>query len=307
MKITAIKSLVCNARMRNWVFVKVETDQPGLVGWGEATLEWHTRSVVGAVEDLATLLMGEDPRRIEHLWQMMFRQHFWHSSGIVRATAMSGIDIALWDIAGKDLGRTVPPPVGWPRARLRAPLLPLGRRTHGGLLRDPGGQCGPVRRPSARGGGQRIFSVQVDGGASDRRPGGNEARVGRRAGRRAHARRRRRWHRHHGRLPCSPLAAHGHALRQGPRTLSIVFSRGAVLAGGIPSARSYQCLGIHADCDRREIDQPHPVQGFVRGTRLQRSYRRISRIAAACRPRARSAPWPKRTASVLRPTTRRVR
>jgi galactonate dehydratase len=104
MKITAIRSLVCNARMRNWVFVKVETDQPGLVGWGEATLEWHTRSVVGAVEDLATLLIGEDAGRIEHLWQMMFRQHFWHSSGIVRATALSGIDIALWDIAGKALG-----------------------------------------------------------------------------------------------------------------------------------------------------------------------------------------------------------
>jgi galactonate dehydratase len=104
MKITAIKPLVCNARMRNWVFVKVETDQPGLVGWGEATLEWHTRSVVGALEDLATLLIGEDAGRIEHLWQMMFRQHFWHSSGIVRATALSGIDIALWDIAGKALG-----------------------------------------------------------------------------------------------------------------------------------------------------------------------------------------------------------
>ncbi|HVW67328.1 MAG TPA: galactonate dehydratase [Steroidobacteraceae bacterium] len=103
MKITAIKSLVCNARMRNWVFVKVETDQPGLVGWGEATLEWHTRSIVGAIEDLATLLVGEDPRRIEHLWQIMFRQHFWHGSGIVRATAISGIDIALWDIAGKIL------------------------------------------------------------------------------------------------------------------------------------------------------------------------------------------------------------
>ncbi len=104
MKITAIRSLVCNARMRNWIFVKVETDQPGLIGWGEATLEWHTRSVVGAIEDLATLLVGEDPGRIEHLWQMMFRQHFWHSSGIVRATAMSGIDIALWDIVGKTLG-----------------------------------------------------------------------------------------------------------------------------------------------------------------------------------------------------------
>ncbi len=101
MKITAIKSMVCNARMRNWVFVKVETDQPGLIGWGEATLEWHTRAVVGALEDIAALLIGQDPRRIEHLWQMMFRQHFWHGSGIVRSTAMSGIDIALWDIAGK--------------------------------------------------------------------------------------------------------------------------------------------------------------------------------------------------------------
>ena len=104
MKITAITPLICNARMRNWVFVKVETDQPGLVGWGEATLEWHTRAIVGALEDLAALVVGQDPRRIEHLWQMMFRQHFWHSSGIVRATAMSGIDIALWDIAGKVLG-----------------------------------------------------------------------------------------------------------------------------------------------------------------------------------------------------------
>ncbi|QDU97487.1 enolase C-terminal domain-like protein [Lignipirellula cremea] len=101
MKITAIETHVCHARMRNWVFVKVVTDQPGLFGWGEATLEWHTRSVVGAVEDLAELVVGEDPRRIEHLWQMMFRQHFWHGNGVVRSTAISAIDIALWDIAGK--------------------------------------------------------------------------------------------------------------------------------------------------------------------------------------------------------------
>jgi galactonate dehydratase len=104
MRITAIQTLVCHARMRNWVFVKVVTDQPGLYGWGEATLEWHTRSVVAAVEDLAPLLVGEDPRRIEHLWQMMYRQHFWHGHGVVRSTAISGIDIALWDIAGKIAG-----------------------------------------------------------------------------------------------------------------------------------------------------------------------------------------------------------
>lgn len=101
MKITGIETLVCHARMRNWIFVKVVTDQPGLWGWGEATLEWHTRSVVGAIEDISTLLIGEDPRRIEHLWQMMYRQHFWHGNGIVRGTAISGIDIALWDIMGK--------------------------------------------------------------------------------------------------------------------------------------------------------------------------------------------------------------
>src|SRR5688500_6160787 len=101
MKITAIETLVCHARMRNWIFVKVLTDQPGLYGWGEATLEWHTRSVVGAIEDLATLLVGEDPTRVEHLWQIMHRQHFWHGNGVVRGTAISGIDIALWDILGK--------------------------------------------------------------------------------------------------------------------------------------------------------------------------------------------------------------
>ena len=98
MKITAIETFVCHARMRNWIFVKIVTDQPGLWGWGEATLEWHTQSVVGAIKDLSQLLIGEDPRRIEYLWQMMYRQHFWHGNGIVRGTAISGIDIALWDI-----------------------------------------------------------------------------------------------------------------------------------------------------------------------------------------------------------------
>ena len=101
MKISSVEAFVCHARMRNWIFVKVVTDEPGLYGWGEATLEWHTRGVVGAIEDLSQLLVGEDPRRIEHLWQMMFRQHFWHGNGIIRASAISGIDLALWDIAGK--------------------------------------------------------------------------------------------------------------------------------------------------------------------------------------------------------------
>lgn len=101
MKIVRVETHVCHARMRNWVFVKVLTDQDGLFGWGEATLEWHTRAVVGAIEDISQLIVGEDPTRIEHLWQMMYRQHFWHGHGIVRATAIAGIDLALWDILGK--------------------------------------------------------------------------------------------------------------------------------------------------------------------------------------------------------------
>ncbi len=104
MKIVAVETHVCHARMRNWVFVKVLTDQDGLFGWGEATLEWHTRAIVGAIDDLAQLVVGQDPTRIEHLWQTMHRQHFWHGHGIVRATAIAGIDLALWDILGKSLG-----------------------------------------------------------------------------------------------------------------------------------------------------------------------------------------------------------
>ena len=106
MKITAIKTVVVNAEMRNWVFVKVETDQPGLHGWGEASLEWKTRAVVGAVEDFAPMLIGEDPTRIEFLYQKMYRQSFWRV-GVIGLSAISGVEQALWDILGKELGRPV--------------------------------------------------------------------------------------------------------------------------------------------------------------------------------------------------------
>jgi galactonate dehydratase len=99
--IRSVETHVCNARMRNWVFVKVTTDADGLWGWGESTLEWHTREVVGAIDDIADLLVGQDVTRIEYLWQKMNREHFWHGNNLVRATAISGIDIALWDILGK--------------------------------------------------------------------------------------------------------------------------------------------------------------------------------------------------------------
>jgi galactonate dehydratase len=103
MKITSISTVIVNARMRNWVFVKVETDSPGLIGWGEASLEWRTRAVVGAVQDISELLIGEDPLRIEHLWHVMYRQQFFRG-GMVPLSAISGIDQALHDIKGKYFG-----------------------------------------------------------------------------------------------------------------------------------------------------------------------------------------------------------
>jgi galactonate dehydratase len=103
LRVTGLSTVIVNARMRNWVFVRVETNQPGLLGWGEASLEWKTRAVVGAVEDLAPLVLGEDPRRTEHLWQSMTRQPFF-MGGVVGMSAISGIDQALHDIKAKDLG-----------------------------------------------------------------------------------------------------------------------------------------------------------------------------------------------------------
>ena len=103
MKITDIRTVIVNAQMRNWVFVKVETDQAGLVGWGEASLEWKTRAVAGAVEDLKPFILGDDPTRIEHIYQKLYRQPFFRP-GVIGQSAISGIEQACWDILGKSLG-----------------------------------------------------------------------------------------------------------------------------------------------------------------------------------------------------------
>lgn len=103
MKIVRVTANVINARLRNWVIVRIETDQPGLYGLGEATVEFQTRAVVGAVEDLAGLIIGHDPRDIERLWQMMYRHPFF-KGGVITMSALSGIDQALWDISAKDMG-----------------------------------------------------------------------------------------------------------------------------------------------------------------------------------------------------------
>jgi galactonate dehydratase len=103
MKIVDITTVVVNARMRNWVFVKVQTDVPGLHGWGEATMEWKTRAVVGCVEDLKPMLLGRDPTRISFLWQILYR-HSYFRLGAIGMTAISGIEQACLDILAKSLG-----------------------------------------------------------------------------------------------------------------------------------------------------------------------------------------------------------
>jgi len=113
MKITAVKPILADGGHRIMVFVKVETDQPGLIGWGEASLEGKPRSVAGCVEDMEPMIVGQDPRRVEHCWQILYRSGFWRL-GVIGLSALSGIDQALWDIKGKELGRPVYELLGGP-------------------------------------------------------------------------------------------------------------------------------------------------------------------------------------------------
>jgi galactonate dehydratase len=105
-RITRVETVVVNAQMRNWLFVKVHTDQDGLYGWGEASLNWKTRAVVGAIEDLSQLLVGRDPRDIEQIVRVL-NKHSYYRLGIIGATAISGIEHALWDIFGRSVGLPV--------------------------------------------------------------------------------------------------------------------------------------------------------------------------------------------------------
>jgi galactonate dehydratase len=90
---------------RNWLFVKIHTDE-GVTGIGECS-GWP-RVIQTAVQDLKSILVGEDPTHIERLWQKMMSAIMGHGmTGTVGAGAMTGIDMALWDIKGKALNTPV--------------------------------------------------------------------------------------------------------------------------------------------------------------------------------------------------------
>jgi galactonate dehydratase len=102
MRITKVEAIPVPPR---WVFCKVETDE-GITGWGESTLEGHAATQVTAVAELARILVDEDPLRIEYLWQSMYRAGFYRG-GPVLMSALSGVDMALWDILGQSAGLPV--------------------------------------------------------------------------------------------------------------------------------------------------------------------------------------------------------
>ena len=105
MRITEVRTYIMESPGREYVFVKVLTDD-GLHGWGEGTLEMKQGTVAAAVRDLEGFVLGEDPTRIDYLWQRMYRHGFWRG-GVAILSAISAIEQALWDITGKAFGQPV--------------------------------------------------------------------------------------------------------------------------------------------------------------------------------------------------------
>jgi galactonate dehydratase len=102
MKITGVRGYPVKVGHRNQFVVTIETDE-GITGVGEGGISGRELAMQGMLEHFSGFLIGEDPRRIEHLWQTMYRGAYFEGGKITAAT-LSAVDIALWDILGKSLG-----------------------------------------------------------------------------------------------------------------------------------------------------------------------------------------------------------
>ena len=111
-KITNIRSIRTRSN-GTWVIVKVETDQPGLYGIGSASDHYRGKVVVAAVETITPLLIGRDASHIEDIWQSVYTSAYWRN-GSIENTALAAIDVALWDIKGKEAGMPVYQLLGGP-------------------------------------------------------------------------------------------------------------------------------------------------------------------------------------------------
>lgn len=101
MKVTDVKTFVVDCFRTNFVFVKVYTDE-GINGCGEATLEYKEKALLGAVEHIKDYLVGQNPLDIERHWHTIYRDAYWRG-GAVLMSALSAVEMALWDILGKRL------------------------------------------------------------------------------------------------------------------------------------------------------------------------------------------------------------
>ena len=103
MKITNVETFLVEGIKYNWTLVKVETDR-GIHGWGEGT-NWPGSPLIEvACQHIGQVLIGEDARRIDYLWTKLYRDMHWLGQAGPLLSAISAIDIALWDIKGKALG-----------------------------------------------------------------------------------------------------------------------------------------------------------------------------------------------------------
>lgn len=99
MKIEKIKSYTVYSYRTNYVFVKIETDA-GVSGIGEGTLEYKENALLGALEDIKRVLIGENPLEIDRIAGELYKNSYWRE-GAVLNSAISMVEMALWDIAGK--------------------------------------------------------------------------------------------------------------------------------------------------------------------------------------------------------------
>src|SRR5262249_24685012 len=109
LQITKLETFLVKPR---WLFLKVHTNA-GIVGLGEPILEGRALTCAQAVKEIEPYLIGKDPRQVGHHWQAIYR-HAFYRGGPILTSALSGIDIALWDIKGKALGVPVYELLGGP-------------------------------------------------------------------------------------------------------------------------------------------------------------------------------------------------